>query len=68
MSIPTIGTDVGGIPEVVQDGKTGWVIPPENAESLNIALTEATSNPDMRIKMGENAKSPMNLHSPQQLF
>tara|TARA_B100002019_G_scaffold80637_1_gene69646 strand:- start:3493 stop:4905 length:1413 start_codon:yes stop_codon:yes gene_type:complete len=56
MSIPTIGTDVGGIPEVVQDGKTGWVIPTENAESLNIALTEATSNPDMRIKMGENAK------------
>ena len=56
MSIPTIGTDVGGIPEVVQDGKTGWVIPPENAESLSIALTEAAGNPDMRIEMGANAK------------
>jgi glycosyltransferase involved in cell wall biosynthesis len=36
---PVIATDVGGLAEVVIDGKTGFVVPPDNARALADAVT-----------------------------
>jgi glycosyltransferase involved in cell wall biosynthesis len=35
---PVIGTRVGGIPELIRDGETGWLIPPDDVPALADAL------------------------------
>lgn len=37
---PVIATDVGGLPEVVLDGKTGYIVPPKNHEALGEAAVK----------------------------
>jgi glycosyltransferase involved in cell wall biosynthesis len=50
---PVISTWVAGIPELVQDGRTGWLVPAGDVESLVEAVTElATTGPDALTKMG----------------
>lgn len=39
--VPAIATDVGDVRAVIKDSSMGWLIPPNNAESLRSALTEA---------------------------
>jgi glycosyltransferase involved in cell wall biosynthesis len=36
---PVIGTNVGGIPELIVDGKNGYIVPPADARALAQALT-----------------------------
>jgi glycosyltransferase involved in cell wall biosynthesis len=38
---PVVGTRVGGIPEVVEDGETGWLVPPGDSDSLAHAIEDA---------------------------
>ncbi len=37
-NLPVIATKVGGLPEVVSDGKTGYLVAPENTEELSDAI------------------------------
>ncbi len=50
--LPVIATDVGGIPEVVTNGKEGILVPPKDAESLAKAIEKLAVNPELRIQMG----------------
>ena len=43
---PAVATAVGGTGEVMEDGVTGWLVPPGSAERLAAALAEAISRPD----------------------
>ncbi len=43
MGCPTIATDIGAVPEVVLDGKTGWLVPPDDPVALAAAIDEALS-------------------------
>jgi glycosyltransferase involved in cell wall biosynthesis len=52
MKKPVIASNVGGIPEIIVDGQTGILVPPENAEALRQALESLLENRDMRKKMG----------------
>ena len=54
--VPAIVTDVGGNPELVQDGQTGWVIPSNDARAFAQAIQDAVSNPDELHKRGQAAK------------
>jgi glycosyltransferase involved in cell wall biosynthesis len=49
---PTIGTNVGGVPEVVLDGVTGLLVPPEAPDRLAEAMLTLGANPDLRRRMG----------------
>ena len=51
---PVIVTDVGSIPEVVEDGKTGIIIPPKNPILLSRAITKILDNENLRKQMGIN--------------
>ena len=53
--IPVIGSNVGGIPEIVMDGKTGQLVPPNDAERLAKAIIRAIKNEDSISTMIDNA-------------
>jgi len=52
---PVITTDVGGLPEVVDDGITGFIVPPRNSEALAEAIVKLLKDENVRKQMGENA-------------
>ncbi len=54
---PVVATRVGALPEVVEEGRTGWLVPPADAGALATALAEALSNPQRLMQMGEAARS-----------
>ena len=51
-SLPSIGTRVGGIPEILEDGKTGLLVPPEKSIALSLALTELLNDDALRNRIG----------------
>ncbi len=52
---PVVVTDVGAIPEIVDDGITGFIVPPRNTEALADAIVKLLKNEDLRKQMGETA-------------
>jgi len=52
---PTVVTDVGSIPEIVDDGVTGFIVPPRNTEALADAIVKLLEDEDLRKQMGESA-------------
>lgn len=52
---PVVVTDVGSIPEVVDDGKTGFVVPPRDSKALADAVIKLLKDEKLRKEMGENA-------------
>jgi rhamnosyl/mannosyltransferase len=51
--LPCVTTELGtGTSYVVRDGESGLVVPPRDPDSLRIAISNLTSNADLRIRMG----------------
>ncbi|MEP0828310.1 MAG: glycosyltransferase [bacterium] len=50
--IPVIASAVGGIPEVVIDGATGLLVPPESPERLAEAIVKLAADASLREKLG----------------
>jgi len=44
--IPTVASDVGGLPDLVVDGETGWLVPPRDPRQLAKAIRDALDNPE----------------------
>lgn len=53
---PVLATRTGGIPEVVLDGKTGFLLPVGDIKGFIQRLDELIDNEKLLFKMGENAK------------
>ena len=51
-STAVVASAVGGIPEVVDDGKTGLLVPPGDEDALAAALTELVADRDRATRMG----------------
>jgi glycosyltransferase involved in cell wall biosynthesis len=51
-SLPIIATDVGGLPEVVQNNETGFLVPPKDFIATANALEKLILDESLRIKMG----------------
>jgi glycosyltransferase involved in cell wall biosynthesis len=52
MEKPVVATAVDGTPEVVVDGKTGFVVPPGNPARLAEAICRLLRDPELRQRMG----------------
>lgn len=52
---PVVATSVGGIPEIVCNGKTGFLIPPDNSRALAKAVIRLLMDDELREKMGKEA-------------
>lgn len=50
--VPVIAADVGGLPEVVVQGQTGYIVPKENSEALAKALKRLIDNNELRHQLG----------------
>lgn len=51
--VPVVATKVGGIPEQVEDGITGFLVEPENATALAQVCISLLSNPLLGMRLGE---------------
>ena len=51
--VPVIGSTVGGIPEQVLDGQTGWLVPPGDERALADRLAELLASGDRARAMGQ---------------
>lgn len=51
-----IATDVGGTREIIEDGRTGFLIPAANLEILKAKIELLSKNEDLRKKMGQAAR------------
>jgi len=48
-----VATRVGGVPELVEDGITGFLVPPKDPGALAEALQKLIEDPELRWRMGE---------------
>lgn len=51
-ALPAVSTRVAGIPEVVDDGATGLLVPPSDAAALGAALARLVGSADDRARLG----------------
>ena len=54
---PSIGTRSGGIPEAIQDGKTGILVPEGDVKLLADSIERILLNRDLATKFGETARA-----------
>ena len=50
--LPVVATRVGGLPEVVEDGTTGLLVPPDDAEAMAAALLRMLREPELVARLG----------------
>lgn len=53
---PQVSTDINVLPEIVEDGKNGFVVPAGDAEAMGTQLLRLAENADLRKNMGYKAR------------
>jgi glycosyltransferase involved in cell wall biosynthesis len=53
MKIPVVASDIGGVSEAIQNGKSGILVEPNNVELLKDAMLKLIKNPEERKQMGK---------------
>lgn len=59
---PVIATRVGGVPELVDDGETGLLVPPRDPEALGAAILHLLESPRLRADMGQRGRERVARH------
>ena len=57
---PVVATRVGGVPEIVVDGRTGTLVPPLRSRAMADALVGLLEDPGAARTMGEAARARVN--------
>lgn len=55
--LPVIATNVGGLPYVVAENETGWLVPPQDVDALAEAIKNLSARPADCARMGEMART-----------
>jgi glycosyltransferase involved in cell wall biosynthesis len=64
--LPVVATAMGGIPELVEDGRTGLLVPPADSVTLARALTAVVSDPEEARRMGQAGRRAVRTrHDPE---
>ena len=74
--VPTVASNVGGIPELVENGISGQLVPPGDSSALANALLRLARDKDLRRSMGAAARSialqtfslEQHVHKTEQLY
>ena len=54
---PVIGTELGGIPELIEPGVDGEIVPPDNGVALTAAIRSLLSEPERAFRMGRAGRA-----------
>lgn len=60
--VPVVGSHVGGIPEAVIDGETGFLVPARDPEALSRRMSDLLDEPLLRHRMGGRARAFVEQH------
>lgn len=56
LGVPSIASDIGGIPELISSGVDGLLVPPGNVDALGDAMNEVAARPEWAAVLGEAAR------------
>lgn len=54
--LPIVATNEGGIPSIIEDGKTGYLVKKQDAQALADTLEVLIKNPELRLQLGQNGR------------
>jgi glycosyltransferase involved in cell wall biosynthesis len=60
--VPVVATSVGGLPEVVEEGVNGFLVPPGDPSALARRILDALSSEDQRAAMGRSGQERVRTH------
>ncbi len=60
--VPTIGTDAGGVRELIRDGDTGILVPPRNPGALARAIRDFAANPETALHLSRAGRAQVEEH------
>ena len=60
--LPVSASDVGGIPEIIEDGRTGMLFPSGDVDALETSLRAYLENPELGKRMGSALKAHVEMH------
>lgn len=66
--LPIVSTNVGGIPDEVRDGDSGFVVEPKDTDALADAICKLIGDAQLRRKMGDKAYALFREHFTQEHF
>ena len=55
LKVPIVASNVGGIPDIIEDEKNGLLFPPKDAKAIKDAILRVYKNEGLRKKLAENA-------------
>jgi glycosyltransferase involved in cell wall biosynthesis len=55
--VPAVATRISGIPELVEDGRVGLLVPPRDAKALAAALARLAHQPELRSELGRAGRA-----------
>jgi len=60
--LPVVLSNLGGIPEIVNEGETGYLVPPGNYEAFADRVNALIQDPDLRVCLGKNGREKVIQH------
>jgi glycosyltransferase involved in cell wall biosynthesis len=60
--LPVVATRVGGVPDIIQDGLTGFLVPKDDENAQLRVLLELVHNTDLRTRIGAAAQAYVETH------
>lgn len=61
-ALACLSTNISAIPELILDGETGMLAPPDNADALRSALRRLIGDPDLRARLGRAGHERVRRH------
>ena len=57
---PVVAAVSGGIPELIEHGRTGWLFPQGNKQALTESISRLIESPSLRLRLAVNATGQLN--------
>ena len=61
--LPVVSTNVGGISDLVEDGRNALLVPPRNPRAMAARIADILRDPDLASKLSRNGRQSANMHS-----
>jgi glycosyltransferase involved in cell wall biosynthesis len=62
-AVPVVATRVGSVPDLVEDGRSGWLVAPGDAEALAAAIERVLADPERAARMASEARERVGRYS-----